>query len=160
VNEPILPMSDGVITVRPLASGDQAVLVAGRDGESRRWLGEGSDDPTPTGCIVAGGQVVGWVDYDTDRDWLRSDQVNVGYQVFPEHRGHGYATRAVRLLVQHLAARTSYREVTLLIDERNAASLAVAERLGATPGTAAGTPPMQRFFVLSVQSAVSDRSAC
>ncbi len=160
MNEPILPMSDGVITVRPLASGDQAVLVAGRDGESRRWLGEGSDDPTPAGCIVAGGQVVGWVDYDTDRDWLRPDQVNVGYQVFPEHRGNGYATRAVRLLVQHLAARTSYREATLLIDERNAASLAVAERLGATPGTAAGTPPMQRFFVLSVQPAVSDRSAC
>ena len=83
VNEPILPMSDGVITVRPLASGDQAVLVAGRDGESRRWLGEGSDDPTPTGCIVAGGQVVGWVDYDTDRDWLRSDQVNVGLPSVP-----------------------------------------------------------------------------
>ena len=136
MNEPILaPVSDGVVTIAPLTAVDQAALVAGRDVETRRWLGEGSDDPTPTGCIVAGGQVVGWVDYDTDRDWLRPDQVNLGYQVFPEHRGNGYATRAVRLLVQHLAARTSYREATLLIDERNTASLAVARRLGARPGT-------------------------
>ena len=100
---------------------------------------------------------LGWVDYDTDRDWLRPDQVNLGYQVFPEHRGNGYATRAVRLLVQHLAARTSYREATLLIDERNTASLAVARRLGARPGTAVGVPPMQRFYVLSVRSAGYDR---
>ena len=100
---------------------------------------------------MVGDKVVGWVDYDTDREWLRPDQVNVGYQVFPEHRGNGYATRAVRLLVQHLAARTSYREAALLIDERNTASLAVARRLGARPGTAVAFPPTQRFYVLSVQ---------
>ena len=152
MNEPVLArVSDGVVTIRPLTEGDQAALVAGRDVESGRWLGAGSDDPTPTGCIVVGDKVVGWVDYDTDREWLRPDQVNVGYQVFPEHRGNGYATRAVRLLVQHLAARTSYREATLLIDERNTASLAVARRLGARPGTAVAFPPTQRFYVLSVQ---------
>lgn len=152
--KPLLtPMSDGVVTVRPPAFDDRAVLVAGRDAESRRWLGEGDADPSPTGCIVADGNLVGWVDYDTHREWLRADQVNVGYQLFPEHRGHGYATRAVRLLVEHLAAATSYREATFLIDERNTASLAVAIRLGAAPAKAIGIPPMQRFFVLRVRSA-------
>jgi RimJ/RimL family protein N-acetyltransferase len=152
MTEPVLvPMSDGAITIRPPGPGDRAVIVAGRDAESKRWLGEGSDNPAPTGCIAAGGQTVGWVDYDTDRDWLHPHQVNVGYQVFAEHRGHGYATRAVRLLIEHLAALTSYREATLLIDERNAASLAVAARLAATPAPAANIGPMQRFFVLTIR---------
>jgi RimJ/RimL family protein N-acetyltransferase len=154
MSEPdLVPISDGTVTIRPLAPDDRAVIVSGRDTESKRWLGEGSDDPAPTGCIVVEGQIVGWVDYDTERDWLRPDQVNVGYQVFPEHRGHGYATQAVRLLVAHLAALTSYREATLLIDERNSDSLAVAARLGATPAATTDIPPTQRFFVLPIQSA-------
>jgi RimJ/RimL family protein N-acetyltransferase len=152
-NPGLAPISDGVITIRPLAEGDQVVLVAGRDAESRHWLGDSGDDPAPTGCITVGEQVVGWVDYDTDRDWLRPDQVNVGYQVFPEHRGHGYATRAVRLLAKHLSADESVQEATLLIDERNTASLAVAARLGAIPAAVADVPPMQRLFVLPVRPA-------
>jgi RimJ/RimL family protein N-acetyltransferase len=101
---------------------------------------------------VAGGQVVGWVDYDTDRDWLPPDQVNMAHQVLPEQRGRGYATRVVRLPVEHLAAHRFYREATLLLDERNAASLRVAARLSAT-ATSTGPPPMPRFFVLPVRSA-------
>jgi hypothetical protein len=106
----VAPISDGGITIRPPGDGDHAALVGARDAEARRWLGEASEDWRPTGCIVVEGQVVGWVDYDADREWLRPDQVNVGYQIFPGHRGRGYATRGVLLLIEYLAGRTSYRE--------------------------------------------------
>ena len=91
-------------------------------------MGEGSDDPQPTGCIVVGGAIVGWVDFDTDREWLEPGEVNVGYNVFAPRRGEGYATRAVQLLVHHLAVDTDKRTATLLIDPDNGRSLALAAR--------------------------------
>ncbi|HEX2850277.1 MAG TPA: GNAT family N-acetyltransferase [Acidimicrobiales bacterium] len=106
------------------------VLIAGRDEESRRWLGPGAADPRPTACVVVDGGVVGWVDYDEDREWLAPGEVNVGYQLFPPHRGRGYATRALQLLLHHLATSTDQRTASALIDRGNAASLAVARRAG------------------------------
>jgi len=78
------------------------------------------------GCVHAGGQIVGFVDYDTDQEWLEPGEVNVGYNVFAPHRGRGYATRAVRLLLHHLAVRTGYTMASLLIDPANVRSLALA----------------------------------
>lgn len=110
------------------------MLIAARDAEFRRWLGPGSDSPAPAFCILAGGQLAGWVDYDTDpeHDWLADGEVNVGYFVFPEHRGRGCAAAAVELLLSRLAAGTRFTTATLLIDPANAASLAVARRCGFT----------------------------
>jgi RimJ/RimL family protein N-acetyltransferase len=120
------PMTDGVITLRPPTDEDRVTFIAGRDDESRRWLGPGADDPCPTAAVVAHGQVVGWVDYDTDREWLEPGEVNVGYNVFPAHRGQCFASRALELLIQHLSEATHFDTVTLLIDPENLASLAVA----------------------------------
>ncbi len=129
---PVLrPTTDGVVTIRPPASGDGALLVAGRDDEFHRFLGAGSPDPDPLGCIVVGGDVVGWVDHDRDRSWLAPDEVNVGYHVFAPARGRGYATRAVKLLIHHLAVDTEARRATFLIDPANERSQAVARRVGA-----------------------------
>jgi len=145
-----LPLTDGVITVRPPIVGDTARLIAGRDEEWRRWLGPGSDDPWPTACIVVAGEVVGWIDYDTEHEWLQPGEVNIGYSIFAPHRGNGYASRAVRLLLRHLSDVTTTHTATLLIDSGNAPSLVVAQRTGFVQ---VGEVNGSRYFKRSVHSA-------
>ena len=123
------PITDGVVTIRPSQAVDRPALLAGRDEEFRRWMGPGSPNPAPTGCIIVEGVIGGWVDYDIDQPWLREGEVNVGYSVFAPYRGRGHASRAVQLLAHHLALLTEHRTMTLLIDRNNHKSLAVARRL-------------------------------
>lgn len=125
-----LPATDGVITLRSLATGDRDLLLAGRDRESERWLGPGSLDPIPTAGIEVGGVLVGWIDADASAAWLLPGEVNMGYFVLGVHRGRGYATRAARLL----AAELDQPEVTvalLVIHADNVASHHVARKAGA-----------------------------
>lgn len=56
--------------------------------------------------------------------------MNIGYHVFPEHRGCGNATRAVHLMAEHLRTDTDCEIATLLIHPENKPSLAIAERNG------------------------------
>lgn len=125
-------ITDGVVTIRRPRDVDGERLIAGRDQEFHRFLGEGSDEPAPTGCIVVDGEVVGWVDFDAERDWLEPGEVNLGYNVFAEHRGNGYGSRAVKLLVHHLALSGAASVATLLIHPENVRSLALAKRAGFT----------------------------
>ena len=59
---------------------------------------------------------------------MLAGEVNVGYNVFASHRGRGIASRAVQLLVHHLAITGQCRTATLLIDPANQRSRALAER--------------------------------
>jgi RimJ/RimL family protein N-acetyltransferase len=125
----VLPITDGVVTIRAQRPGDAAAIVAGRDEVFHRFMGDGDPDPKPVAVIEVGGAVVGWVDHD-DRDWLEPHECNVGYHVVPDHRGRGYASRAVQLLLHHLALEGRYTVATLLIDRENARSHALARRNG------------------------------
>lgn len=95
-----------------------------------RWLGRGSATPSPTVVIELDGTVVGWVDADTEPEWLGTGEVNIGYAVFAAHRGHGHAAAAVRLLLDALSAGR-VRRALFVIDRRNQASLRVAAAVGA-----------------------------
>jgi len=124
--------TDGVVTLRAPGPGDVDLLIAGRDEEFFRWFGAGATGPNPAACVWVDERLVGWVDYDldADHDWLRPGEVNVGYYLFAAARGKGYASRAVELLLEHLAHDTEHTVATLLIHPENARSLAVARRLG------------------------------
>lgn len=123
-------LTDGVVSLRPPQPGDAKALVAGRDDEFFKWLGPGTEEPSPVACIWVGDELVGWVDYDVERDWLERNEVNVGYYLFPAARGKGYASRAVELLLLHLDRDTEHEVATLLIHRDNVPSLRLAERLG------------------------------
>jgi RimJ/RimL family protein N-acetyltransferase len=101
---------------------------------------------------VVAGEVVGWVDFDADREWLQAGEVNIGYNVFAPHRGRGYAPRALELLIQYLEQCTTFATATLLIDPENAASLGVAAKTGFT---ASGDIDGQRYFKRTVRSGKS-----
>jgi RimJ/RimL family protein N-acetyltransferase len=123
-------LTDGVVSLRPPRPGDAQALVEGRDDEFFRWLGPGTEAPRPVACIWVGDELVGWVDYDVERDWLGQGEVNVGYYLFPAARGKGYASRAVELLLVHLDRDTEHEVATLLIHRDNVRSLSLARRLG------------------------------
>jgi RimJ/RimL family protein N-acetyltransferase len=122
--------TDGVVTLVSPRPGDARLLVEGRDEEFFKWIGPGAEEPAPVACVWVNGQLVGWVDYDLDHDWLEPGEVNVGYYLFPAARRKGYASRAVELLLLHLKRDTDHRVATLLINRENARSLALAHRLG------------------------------
>lgn len=123
-------LHDGAVVVRPFRSTDAVDLIAGRDDESRRFLGEGSPNPEPVAVIEVDGRTVGWIDFDDEREWLEPDQVNVGYGIFPSERRRRFGTRALRLLSAYLMGLDPPLRPTLLIDPQNAASLHLAANAG------------------------------
>jgi RimJ/RimL family protein N-acetyltransferase len=140
-------LTDGAVTLRPPGPGDARLLVEERDEEFFRWLGPGTEAPDPVACVWVDDELVGWIDYDVERDWLRPGEVNVGYYLFPAARGKGYASRAVELLLLHLDRETEHEVATLLIDPENLRSLSLARRLGFE---ARGEVQGEEFFVREV----------
>ncbi|WP_205528687.1 GNAT family N-acetyltransferase [Desertimonas flava] len=145
----VLPASDRVVLLRPFEVADRRVIIQGRDEESDRWLGPGSPEPSPTACIEVGGLVVGWIDADPSPAWLQPGEANIGYSVFPAHRGNGYATRALRLLAAELDVPGVNRAL-LVIDVDNHASIRVARAAGARVLTSRRLSPFPTSIVYSL----------
>ncbi|MCX5174455.1 GNAT family N-acetyltransferase [Streptomyces virginiae] len=157
-------LSDGIITLSPLRRDDAEAHLAGEDEPLVRWLSGGPgtregveayirhcrEQWDTAGPLRAFGirvgtdeTLAGTIDLRFAAEGLAPGQVNIAYGLYPFWRGLGLATRAV-LLVSRYAANEGGKEAVIRVDPENAASAAVAQRAGFTPGKhtqgADGTP--------------------
>ncbi|HEY7707381.1 MAG TPA: GNAT family protein [Gaiellaceae bacterium] len=58
------------------------------------------------------------------------DAVEYGYSIFPEWRGHGYATQAAVMLMDMAEQRAGIRHFVLAVAPDNEPSLAIVRKLG------------------------------
>ena len=115
--------------------------MAARDDEHRRFLGPGGDAPRPTYVIEVDGEVAGWLDVDTEPGWLGEGEANIGYFVFPQHRGRGVAADAIRL-------HDGPEVLVAVVEPDNHASIATVTKAGfddTGPFTAHGGKPSRRY---------------
>jgi RimJ/RimL family protein N-acetyltransferase len=59
-------------------------------------------------------------------------QAEIGYTLAPDRQGHGYATEAVRAVLDRLFTVQGLHKVSAECDARNVASIRLLERLGFT----------------------------
>jgi len=78
--------------------------------------------------LRATGEMIGDCASGTDAEDPR--QAEIGFTLRPEFQGHGYGTEAARTLLGYLFGSRAKHRVTARCDPRNAASVAVLERLG------------------------------
>ena len=142
---------DDHIALRPLAVSDADAHLAGCDEAIVERLGGGEPSSrsqieawleTNARAWASGGDVVdlgikdlgtgllcGCVGLQRGLDYLSRGQVNLTYALYPQWRGRGYATRAVRLSMQAAAGRP-VAEFVIRVAPDNPNSIAVAERAG------------------------------
>jgi RimJ/RimL family protein N-acetyltransferase/8-oxo-dGTP pyrophosphatase MutT (NUDIX family) len=137
-------LTDGVVTLRPFDEGDIDAHVAGDDEEIRywfdapglsthegmtevveRWRREREAGTRLTFAVLHDGSPVGVVEARPT-----AQTASLSWTLYAGQRGHGYATRATRLLVQHLFDDLGVRRVQAEVDPRNVASQRVATRSG------------------------------
>ena len=71
---------------------------------------------------------VGWFQATVHAD----GRADLAYLVFPEHQRHGYAVEACRAIVSHVKEHYAARTIRATIEPANAASIALAKKLGLT----------------------------
>nr|QRG35009.1 GNAT family N-acetyltransferase [Micromonospora sp.] len=145
IEPPTAPLTDGTVTLRPRRESDLAAMVAAsHDPEVRRWLDDEPMDEQARRTGVAraeeawrSGKAAPFTIADAVTDepvgsinlQFRSDaEATVAYGVFPQCRGRGVASRAVRLLARWALSELGLEQVILEADERNTASIRVAEK--------------------------------
>ena len=140
-------LTDGVVVLRPWRDDDLDAARAGHDQEIERWLGSeqvvlspgelasiGSrwragydDNRSLVGFVVeADGAPVGLVQLRTRDD--RTGELS--FELYAGGRGHGYATRAVRLLVDYAFEELHLDRVEAYVNTGNVRAHRVATRGG------------------------------
>ncbi|WP_406637263.1 GNAT family N-acetyltransferase [Amycolatopsis sp. WGS_07] len=141
-------LTDGVLALTPLRPADAEAHFAGEDAELIRWLNGGPGTLAGTreyfqhcqeewasgGSLRAfgirvNGVLAGTVDLRFSGEHLAPGETNVAYGLYPQWRGHGFATRAVLLAVQYAASEGTRRAV-IKAEPENVSSGAVARRAG------------------------------
>lgn len=153
IDQPALPLSDDVVTLRPWTERDvPAIASACRDDEIARWLDQvpqpyteadartyvalarrGLKDSTLATFAVtdgASGEVLGSIGIHVLD--AGNAVAEVGYWVKREARGRGVAGRALRLAAAWAISDCGIERLQLRADELNEASQRVAERAGFT----------------------------
>jgi len=75
------------------------------------------------------GTLVGAAGLNSPEGW---PELELGYWLLPEYQGKGYATEAAGRAKEYAFGELKRETLVSYIDPRNSASIAVAERLGAT----------------------------
>jgi RimJ/RimL family protein N-acetyltransferase len=134
----------------------ERVLRANRDGfgSGPKWI---FSIDTPASPYVA------YIDCDLASPNALAGEANIAYACHPDHRGRGYVSRALRLVLRFLAEHTGARCAHLVIERDNEPSLRVARSVATVAPTAfvddRGRAALR--FVLEIGSARSrdsDRS--
>lgn len=147
---PANTLTDGVIVISPLQWADVTPHLAGEDEELVRWLNGGPGSPATVHAHVRrsierwaadgpklsfgirvdrGATLCGTIDADLDPA-PASRQAGLSYGLYPQFRGQGLATRAVRLVCRYLGERGDVDRVLIDVDPANVVSARVAQRSG------------------------------
>ena len=88
------------------------------------WVLEGLDDRHSLGVILCKHP------RRSDAKGALAEELEVGWHLRPDARGHGYATEAARAILAYAFDGLGYEEVYILSEPPHRKSQAVAERLG------------------------------
>lgn len=101
---------------------------------------------------IAEARYVAYVDCDIANPNVPLGEANIAYSCHPEHRGRGYVSKAVRLVLRFIAEYTEAPRAHILVDACNEASLRVARSVSdGEPETAVDEFGLQKLrFVVSV----------
>lgn len=140
-------LTDGVVVLDAHRPADAEAHLRGEDDEMRRRF----DSPRPStlgetraaierwiAARVAGGPMfayairgpTGVLVGGCEIRPLDAERASVSYWIFPDFRGRGHATRALRLMCEAAGACGGFARLEAQIDPDNAASRRVAERSG------------------------------
>jgi RimJ/RimL family protein N-acetyltransferase len=144
-------LTDGVVTLRLMTPADAERHLAGEDEPTARFLSGGrstmetvlagierkresweSSGPVRSFgiCLAAAGTLVGMVEANMAAPGFHPGVANISYGLYPDARGHGYATRAVDLLMRYLVDKTDTVVAAIQVHPENLASARLPGRLG------------------------------
>lgn len=148
-----MELTDGVIILRPFRPKDAEAHLAGEDVEQIKWLSGGKGTLDGVRTWIKKNQInwqnngpifnfaiwdktcrslVGMVEANTDYqsiEGISQGDTNISYGLYPNSRGKGYASRAVKLVADFLKTKRIKRSV-IRVNPKNEASVKTARRLG------------------------------